>query len=242
MCINEVSASNSVFVNEYGKKSDWVELYNNTDEPIDVEGMYLTDDLSVPKKYMISKEGTEVNTLIPAHGHLIVWCDKQPTTSRGLHAPFKISNDGVVMMLMAADQSWRDLMRVDAHDGNSTVGRYPDGSKDVFVMNVPTIEKANMTSSYVTSVDQSGLNTIRPVLADGSLRVCYAADRLIVKGEKSSSVQVSVYTADGTLVCQHRARLHEGTAYVDMSQLQAGLYIAHVIDEQGRDVTCKLVR
>ena len=242
VCINEVSASNSVFVNEYGKKNDWVELYNNTDEPIDVEGMYLTDDPSTPKKYMISKEGTDVNTVIPAHGHLIVWCDKQATTSRGLHAPFKISNDGVVMMLMAADQSWRDLMRVDAHDGNSTVGRYPDGNKDVFVMNVPTIEKANTTSSYVAQVDQSGLNSIRPVLADGSLRVCYAADRLIVKGEKSSSVQVSVYTADGTLASQERARLHEGTAYVDMAHLKAGLYIVHVIDEQGRDVTCKFVR
>ena len=109
-------------------------------------------------------------------------------------------------------------------------------------MHVPTIEKANMTSSYVTRVDQSGLNGIRPVLADGSLRACYAADRLIVKGEKSSLVQVLVYTADGTLVCHERTRLHEGTAYVDLSQLQAGLYIAHVIDEQGRDVTCKFVK
>ena len=242
VCINEVSASNSVFVNEYGKKNDWVELYNNTDEPIDVEGMYLTDDLSTPKKYMISKEGTDVNTIIPAHGHLVVWCDKQATTSRGLHAPFKISNDGVVMMLMAADQSWRDLMRVDVHDGNSTVGRYPDGSKDVYVMNVPTIEKANMTSSYVTRVDQSGLNGIRPTLVDGVLRVCYAVDRLIVKGEKSSSVQVLVYTADGTLVSHERTRLQEGTAYINVAYLKAGLYIAHVIDEQGWDVTCKFVK
>ena len=242
VCINEVSASNSVFINEYGKKNDWVELYNNTDEPVDVEGMYLTDDVSTPQKYMISKEGTEANTVIPPHGYLIVWCDNLATTSQGLHATFKIKNDGGVMMLTAADQSWRDLMRIDAHDGNSTVGRYPDGTKDVYLMNVPTIEKANITSSYVTRVDQSGLNGIRPILTVGTLRACYAAEHLIIKGEKSSSVQVSICTADGTLVHRQEARLHEGTAHISIAHLPVGFYIAHVTDERGRDVTCKFVR
>ncbi len=242
VCINEVSGSNSVFINEYGKKNDWVELYNNTDKPVDVEGMYLTDDLAAPMKYMISKAGTEANTVIPAHGHLIIWCDNLATTSRGLHAPFKISANGGVMMLSAADQSWRDLMRVDAHDGNSTVGRYPDGCKDVYMMNVPTIEKANVTSSYVTRVDQSGLNGIRQTSADADLRLCYAAEQLVVKGTQSSSVQVIVSGADGTLLVRQAARLTGGTAHVDVSHLPHGLYVAQVYDQRGRCVTCKFVR
>ena len=42
--VNEISAANDIYVNEYGKKADWVELYNTTDEDINVEGMYLSND------------------------------------------------------------------------------------------------------------------------------------------------------------------------------------------------------
>ena len=54
--INEVCADNGIYVNEYFKRNDWVELYNTTDDPVDVEGMYLTDNPEKPTKYQISKE------------------------------------------------------------------------------------------------------------------------------------------------------------------------------------------
>lgn len=146
--INEVSGNNSIYVNEYYKKNDWVELYNSTNSPIDVEGMYLSDNISVPTKYKISKEGTMAVTVIPAHGHLIVWCDKLATTDQGLHATFKIDGDGGIISLTAADRSWSDTLQYCVHDGNSTVGRYPDGGKNIYLMDVPTIGKTNQLSSY----------------------------------------------------------------------------------------------
>ena len=88
--INEVSGSNDSYIDEYGKKGDWVELYNTTSEPVDVEGMYLTDNMEKPTKYQITKGSTQANTIIPAHGYLIIWCDKRETSDQGLHASFKI--------------------------------------------------------------------------------------------------------------------------------------------------------
>ena len=49
--INEISAANSIYVNDYYKKDDWVELYNTTDEDIDVAGMYLTDNEAYPSSH-----------------------------------------------------------------------------------------------------------------------------------------------------------------------------------------------
>ena len=151
--INEVSADDGIYVNEYFKRKDWVELYNTTNEPIDVEGMYLTDNFDKPQKYQITKGETQANTIIPAHGYLIIWCDKENPLSQ-LHASFKLAADGDELQLMAADGSWMDRFNYPAHNSDQTVGRYPDGSNQVYVMNVPTIAKANITSSYVIEVEQ----------------------------------------------------------------------------------------
>ena len=159
--INEVSASNDIFVNEYFKRSDWVELYNTTDKPVNVEGMYLSDNPEKPQKYEIEaplftpEEYWEVapllpeapGTIIPPHGYLIVWCDqREPLTQ--LHASFKLAAEGDELMLTAADGSWTDHFTYGPMKGDETAGRYPDGADEVFAMNIPTIAKANITSSY----------------------------------------------------------------------------------------------
>ena len=61
--INEVSAQNSIYVNDLFKRNDWLELYNTTSSPIDVEGMYLTNSPNNPKKYKITKGDTQAKTI-----------------------------------------------------------------------------------------------------------------------------------------------------------------------------------
>ena len=151
VCVNEVSAANGIYVNEYFKRNDWVELYNTTDQPVDVEGMYLSDNASKPKKYQITKGDSQTSTVIPAHGYLVIWCDKLDPLSQ-LHASFKLDADGGDVLLTAADESWTDQLTYTAHNSDQTVGRYPDGYHEVFVMNVPTIAKANITSSYLYDI------------------------------------------------------------------------------------------
>ena len=239
--INEVSGSNDSYVDEYFKKGDWVELYNTTDQPIDVEGMYLSDNASKPTKYQITKGNTKAQTIIPAKGHLIIWCDKRTTTDNGLHASFKIDGDGGQLTLMAADKSWTDTFIYSAHDANTTIGRYPDGASKVYAMNVATIAKTNRQSSYMTLVEQTittGVET--PLIASANgLRVIYGNQQVLVKSDEDGIATVNIFNANGMLMEQATVNVKGGRARLDVSHLTPGLYIARAIDANGTSVSCK---
>jgi len=239
--INEVSGSNDSYIDEYGKKGDWMELFNTTDQPVDVEGMYLTDNLDKPTKYQITKGETLANTIIPAHGYLIIWCDKRETTDNGLHASFKIDGDGGKLALTAADRSWQDVITYNAHDARTTVGRYPDGTSDVYVMNTATIGKSNMKTSYMTAVDQDEEQTtnVANITAANGLRICYASQQLIVKSEDDRHIDVMIYMANGQAVESMSLESRSGKANINVSHLPHGFYIARATNADGTTVSCK---
>lgn len=146
--VNEISAGNEVFINDYYKKNDWIELYNTTSEDIDVAGMYLSDSPSKPTKFQIPTGNPDVQTIIPAHGYLVIWADKLDPLWQ-LHTTFKLgNNDGECVVLTAADQSWSNTLEYNAHKGDESVGRYPDGGKRVYKMTRPTIGGRNHLTSY----------------------------------------------------------------------------------------------
>ena len=160
--VNEVSASNAVAANEYGKRNDWIELYNTTDHDIDLTGMYLTDDPANPEKYqitpsvgngqssMVNGQWSTVNgqCVIPAHGYYIVWADNLDPL-RQLHTGFKLANSNEQSVtLTAADHSWSDCLTYTSHGGDESVGRYPDGGKRTYLMTRPTIAATNTLTSY----------------------------------------------------------------------------------------------
>ncbi|MBQ9363038.1 MAG: CotH kinase family protein [Bacteroidaceae bacterium] len=159
--VNEVSAGNTVYVNEYFKKDDWVELYNTTAEPIDLAGMYLSDDPSEPQKFQIP-ESDDVNTLIEPDGHFVVWADSRQSVSQ-LHAPFKLNNaKGESVLITSEDGQWADTLQYVNHGGRRSVGLYPDGSQNVYLMDFPTIGKQNTYTSYAKLIGTKPYNTGRP--------------------------------------------------------------------------------
>ncbi len=164
--INEVSAANNIFVNESFKKHDWVELYNVTSSSIDVSGMFLSDDLTKPEKYVIPE-----GSVISANGYLVIWCDKESGTQ--LHAPFKLDNkERNAVILTAKDHSWADTLVYKSHTGFQSVGLYPDGGNNSYVMNRPSIGKTNNLSDY-DSVDKENLTVIRSVIVNDKEGIIY---------------------------------------------------------------------
>lgn len=146
--VNEISAGNEVFINDYFKKNDWIELYNTTSSDIDVAGMYLSDNESKPTKYQIPAGNPDIQTVIPAHGYLIIWADKLDPLYQ-IHTSFKLgNNDGECVVLTAADQSWSNKLEYCAHLGDESVGRYPDGGNRLFHMTRPTPASRNQLTSY----------------------------------------------------------------------------------------------
>lgn len=168
--INEVSAGNDIYANEYWKRNDWIELYNTTDQDIDVAGMYLSDNIRKPQKYKIAAEN--INTVVPAHGTLILWCDGMDQLTQ-LHTPFKLENsDGASISIQAEDGTWADRISYLAQPRWYTYGRYPDGGDHESLLPQPTIDKANMLGTFdFTSIQESDWNsddiTITLALAEG---------------------------------------------------------------------------
>lgn len=183
--INEVSAANDTYCNDYYKRSDWLELYNTTDRTLNLAGLYLSDDADEPLKFRLPAFADDVidvsdnplyggqqtaSTLIEPHGYRIVWCDKlEPLTQ--LHADFKLSADSALVLLTAADQSWTDTLAYVAHDASHTVGRYPDGAEQTWLFSSPTIGAANRRSSYSLAFDENHtldiLTALTPFVSDG---------------------------------------------------------------------------
>ena len=173
--VNEVSAGNTVFINDYFKKNDWFELYNSTDTDLNIAGLYVSDDLEEPFKYQIPTS-SPLNTIVPAHGHLVIWADKLEDQGQ-LHTPFKLSNsDGSVVLINASEEfvaanpdffrqhpelsSFADVLTYNAHAGDQSVGRFPDGANTFYLMQRPTIGAANSlrTTDPAIGTDE-GVNT-----------------------------------------------------------------------------------
>ncbi|MBR4534203.1 MAG: lamin tail domain-containing protein [Bacteroidaceae bacterium] len=161
--VNEVGAGNSVFINDYFKKNDWFELYNPTDIDLNVAGLYVSDTHKDPYKYQIPTT-SPINTIVPAHGHLILWADKLEDKSQ-LHTPFKLSNTyGSVVVVTSSDEfvaaneeffqqhpklrTFSDVLTYEGHDGDQSVGRYPDGANTFYLMQRPTPGKPNSLRTY----------------------------------------------------------------------------------------------
>jgi hypothetical protein len=127
LVINEVLARNLTIepADPQGQYDDWIELYNYGDEPIDIGGMYLTDDSDMPTMWQIP-----ANTTIDGYGYLIIWADGDVGDS-GLHANFRIDADnGDEIGLYGVDgYTLIDSIGFGEQSADVSYGREPDGSQ-----------------------------------------------------------------------------------------------------------------
>ena len=74
MRINEVLVINEDnFVDDYGKRHGWIELFNTSAGTVNIAGCYLTDDKNNPMKYPIPKG--DVLTQIQPRQHTLFWAE-----------------------------------------------------------------------------------------------------------------------------------------------------------------------
>lgn len=76
--ISELLADNATIDrDEANDFEDWIEIYNDAAVPYDLTGHWLTDDPANRLKWQFPN-----NTIVPAHGHVRVWCDEEPNEGR----------------------------------------------------------------------------------------------------------------------------------------------------------------
>jgi len=140
LVINELVASNSSdggFADPQGDYDDWIEIHNFGQTAIDIGGMYLTDDLSEPAKWLIP-DNSPIETTVSAHGYMLIWADND-IGDGPLHIGFSLSKDGEQIGLVASDASTMiDTIVFGEQVTNTSYGRYPDAGDDLRFFTTPT--------------------------------------------------------------------------------------------------------
>ena len=148
LVINEFMASNeSTVTDSEGEYEDWIELFNNSDEDISLNGYFLSDDGDDLSQWSFP------DTTISAKGYLIVWTDNDED-QQGLHANFKLSGSGETIYLSNSDTTIIEEVSYTDQTTDFSTGRFPNGTGS-FIQMVPTFGVEN--NDGITNVDDQQL-------------------------------------------------------------------------------------
>jgi hypothetical protein len=114
-------------------------------------------------------------------------------------------------------------------------------------MNVTTIAKPNIMSSYAELTNQEELKKTTSVehtfiAAANGFRIRYGAQQLLVKNEDDGIATIDIYTTDGRLVERTATTVKGGSALVSVAHLPQGFYVARATDSEGNRVGCKFMK
>lgn len=129
--LNEFAAATDVQAGAAGPTSnDWIELFNPTDQPIELNGWFLSDDNADLRRWAIPR------MVIPAGGRVVfdevTGFHNPPATGFGLNA----AGEQIFLSHLPGGGADRvvDAVRFKAQEDGKTLGRYPDGGEDWLLM------------------------------------------------------------------------------------------------------------
>jgi CotH kinase protein/Lamin Tail Domain/Secretion system C-terminal sorting domain len=208
--INEIMAQNqSIVKDEAGQYEDWIELYNLTDQPINLGGYALSDDVAKPTKWLIPS-----GTVIEAKNYLVVWADED-STDGPLHANFKLSASGESLTLINANLQLLDTLNFGQQIVDKGYARVPNGTGK-FKIQAATYKANNNTASAVTDLGNVAHINVFPNPSRDAFNIS-------VNGTEES-LHIRVCNTAGQMVYQ--TDFQEYTT-INTSDWPTGMYILH---------------
>lgn len=135
--INEILTAASE-EDESGVPLEWIEIFNNGAEPVNLLGYTLSDDPLAPGKWMFGASE------IPAKGFFRVWATGYDLLDTGnYHTNFKLNKDGETVGLYRPDLMEEDVIHYPVQKKAVSYGRYPDGGDSWFYYINPTPGASN---------------------------------------------------------------------------------------------------
>ena len=213
LVINEFMASNDVTQADQDEEfDDWVELYNNGTESIDLSGYFLSDD---PDN--LSKWEFPAGTSIGADAYLIIWADSD-TLQTGLHANFKLSAAAESIVLIDDLGTIIDEVSYVDQSADISYGRLPNGTGDFQLMS-PTFNAKNTGSTNTNDASNHALNLLLyPNPTDGVINI-----ELI--DSKSAHNSLVIYDLNGKVMYADEIGSY---MHVDVSGWNSGMYVVRV--------------
>ena len=224
---------------------DWVELYNQTSNEMDLSGYHLTDSINQATKWTFPS-----GTTIEPNGYLVVYASGNSITntmldlSGKLHADFKLRPDGEYLALTDPSgnvvHSYGDnypVQRVDI-----SYGLTDDGS--LLYFDSPTPGSANSGSTFLGVAQEVKFDIDRGFYSE-------PIDVTMTTAESESEIW---YTTDGTEPSPTNGLLFDSAVRIDTTtnlraavykdgfipsfvKTQTYLYLDEVLQQDGEDIT-----
>lgn len=157
--LNEVLVVNETnFIDGYGNRSAWIEIYNNSAGTVNIGGCFLTDDQSNPKKYPIPRG--DVKTKIAPFQHTLFWADNSPEKGT-FHVNFTLKTDqpNYLALYDADGKTLIDEIMVPAgQKADISYGRTVDGKPGWSELKKTTPDTNNVTLDTNTKVENLKVN------------------------------------------------------------------------------------
>ena len=134
---------------EPGEFPDWIEIHNVGAVPIDLGGLYLTDDLADQAKFRIAD-----GLVVPAGGFMLFYADDDPEQGP-FHTSFRLGRNGDSIGLFDADATCNqpiDTVVFHTQMTDSSDRRYPNGGDDWVTFRTPTPGRGDVASRYLPAV------------------------------------------------------------------------------------------
>lgn len=227
LAINEFLASNNTCcTDEHGDHDDWVELVNTGNEPVDLAGLWFSDQAGV-SGWQIPDDDDEITTVAPG-GFIVVWFDEE--TDQGLlHVDDKLSAGGESIVVYLED-GVTELLRHDfgAQTTDVSMGRVPDATGEFVSMTEPTPGASN----GATSVDSPTTAPVTPLLLHAWPNPFNPATTLAFRLEQPARTTLSVMDLKGRRVFhEENGLLPAGEHRRDWrpaADLASGLYLVQL--------------
>lgn len=217
LVINEFMAdNNSIIADQDGDYDDWIELYNNSGQDIQLGGYFLSDNLNNPQKWIFP------DTLLPDGAYLIVWADEDED-QQGLHASFKLSKAGENIVLTDNSLNTIDMVSFGAQQTDLSTGRYPNATGP-FIMMTPSPESLNLNGF----VGQPEIVNVETRLFPNPFDETFVLE-VYLEGE--ADIQVELIGASGiSQIIMLNSHLGAGTHQLQLNALNvpSGLYLCRV--------------
>jgi Na+-transporting methylmalonyl-CoA/oxaloacetate decarboxylase gamma subunit len=154
MRINEILVINdNNFVDDYGKRNSWIELYNTSAGTVNIGGCFLTNDKNDPKKYPIPKG--DILTKISPGQHALFWADG--LASRGtFHLNFTLdpSKENYIALYDTDGRTLVDEVIIPAgQTADVSFGRKIDGQAEWISFEKVTPSTNNLTLDSNEKID-----------------------------------------------------------------------------------------
>lgn len=191
--INEYSCANlNQFFDAYGKHEDWIEVYNNSINVLDISGYYLSDDINDLKKWKFPLE-----TVLPPKANFRVWCSGRTTDTisiQNLHTNFKLKqtkNNPEKIILSDKQGNILDSLTITITQLGHSVARKNNGNSTWSICTKPTIGTTNETAFN----DMYMRYALKPTMSLDAGNYTNQVEVKISTDEPNSKIY---YTTDGT--------------------------------------------